>query len=194
MIDAARADRYAGAATSNSPQAVNYRERIVIAGALLITCALIAVDLFNDSGEGVASWHVAIEAGAGLVSLVALFVLLRGTFTLRRQLDEEIASASALREDAERWRAEARRHLEGLAMAIDQQLTKWQLTGAEKEVAFLLLKGYGLKEIAHVRNTSEKTARAQSTAIYAKAGLSGRSELAAFFLEDLLVPQPPDAG
>jgi DNA-binding CsgD family transcriptional regulator len=194
MIDAAGADRYAGDVTSNAPQTVNYRERIVIAGALLITCALIGVDLFNDSGEGVASWHVVIEAGAGLVSLVALFVLLRGTFTLRRRLDEEIASSSALRQEAERWRAEARRHVEGLAMAIDQQLTKWRLTEAEKDVAFLLLKGYGLKEIARARNTSEKTARAQSTAIYAKAGLSGRSELAAFFLEDLLVPQPPGPG
>ena len=63
------------------------------------------------------------------------------------------------------------------------------LTIAEKEVTFLLLKGLGFKEIATVRNTSERTARAQSIAIYAKAGLSGRSELAAFFLEDLLLPQ-----
>ena len=35
--------------------------------------------------------------------------------------------------------------------------------------------------------------RSQSMAVYAKSGLSGRSELAAFFLEDLLVPrQNPD--
>jgi hypothetical protein len=39
-----------------------------------------------------------------------------------------------------------------------------------------------------VRNTTEKTARVQSMSIYAKAGISGRSELSAFFLEDLLVP------
>jgi DNA-binding NarL/FixJ family response regulator len=55
-------------------------------------------------------------------------------------------------------------------------------------VAFLLLKGLSLKEVAGVRNTSEKTARVQSMAVYAKAGISGRSELAAFFLEDLLPP------
>ena len=53
---------------------------------------------------------------------------------------------------------------------------------------FLLLKGLSLKEIADIRHTTEKTARAQSGSIYAKSGLSGRSELAAFFLEDLLVP------
>ncbi|MGE3975871.1 MAG: helix-turn-helix transcriptional regulator, partial [Bdellovibrionales bacterium] len=51
------------------------------------------------------------------------------------------------------------------------------------------LKGLSLKEIAGVRNTTEKTARVQSTAIYSKAGLSGRSELSAFFLEDLLLPE-----
>ena len=40
-----------------------------------------------------------------------------------------------------------------------------------------------------LRGTHEKTVRAQSASIYAKAGLAGRSELAAFFLEDLLVPR-----
>jgi DNA-binding NarL/FixJ family response regulator len=78
--------------------------------------------------------------------------------------------------------------VDGLSKAIDQQLSKWKLSAAEKEVAFLLLKGLSLKEIAEVRNTSEKTARVQSIAVYSKSNLSGRSELSAFFLEDLLVP------
>ena len=72
--------------------------------------------------------------------------------------------------------------------ASHAQLSSWKLTVAEKEVAFLLLKGMSLKEIAEIRKTAEKTARAHSMAIYAKAGLSGRSELSAFFLEDLLPP------
>jgi DNA-binding CsgD family transcriptional regulator len=171
---------------------VTSRERIVLVAALLVTCALIGVDLFNDTGDGVAAWHVMVEAGAGVVSLIALFILLRGSFSLRRRLDAEIAGSASLREAAEHWRAESRRHVEGLAKAIDRQLVAWKLTNAEKEVAFLLLKGYGLKEIARARQTSEKTARAQSTAVYAKSKLSGRSELAAFFLEDLLVP--PEHG
>lgn len=36
--------------------------------------------------------------------------------------------------------------------------------------------------------TSERTIRAQARSIYAKAGLSGRAALSAFFLEDLLAP------
>jgi len=186
-IDAAASGRY-------PRDDVNSRERIVVATALLVTCGLIGIDLFNDSGEGVAIWHVMIEAGAGLVSVTALLFLLRGAITLRRRLDAEIASTASLRAAAEHWRAESRRHVEGLAKAIDRQLTLWRLTDAEKDVAFLLLKGFGLKDIARMRDTTEKTARAQSTAIYAKAGLSGRSELAAFFLEDLLVPKEREAG
>jgi DNA-binding CsgD family transcriptional regulator len=192
------AGRYAGGGhfrntqrevTENETPNVSSRERLVLAIALLVTCALIGLDLINDTSEGVAPWHLFVEASAGLTALVALFVLLRGAFVLRRRLNLEIANFSAFREEAEHWRAQARRHVEGLSQDIDQQLTKWQLTAAEKEVAFLLLKGYELKEIARARNTSAKTARAQSVAIYAKAGLTGRSELAAFFLEDLLVPQ-----
>lgn len=173
---------------------VNNQERVIVAGVLLLTCMLVGIDLFNDTGEGVALWHIVAEAATGLSALVALFYLLRGALVLRRQLRQEVESSSALREQAERWRAESRRHVDGLAKAIDLQLSQWQLTSAEKEVAFLLLKGFGFKEIARARDTSEKTARAQSAAIYAKAGLSGRSELAAFFLEDLLVPREPRHG
>jgi DNA-binding CsgD family transcriptional regulator len=44
-----------------------------------------------------------------------------------------------------------------------------------------------MDEVAKVRGTSERTARDQARAIYRKAGVSGRAELSAFFLEDLLV-------
>jgi DNA-binding CsgD family transcriptional regulator len=180
------------AASGARPGAVGQRDRAIVAGALLVTCMLVGADLVSDSGEGVAVWHMLVEASAGLVALAALFYLLRGSLRLRRRLDAQIEEVSAFRAEAAHWRAESRRHVEGLARAIDQQLTKWRLTAAEKEIAFLLLKVYGLKEIARLRKTSEKTVRAQSTAAYAKAGLSGRSELAAFFLEDLFIP--PDEG
>ena len=52
----------------------------------------------------------------------------------------------------------------------------------------MLLKGLSHKEIAVVRDTSERTVREQSRAVYRKSGLSGRSSFAAFFLEDLLLP------
>ena len=75
-----------------------------------------------------------------------------------------------------------------LGAAIDQQLERWGLTAAEKEVALLLLKGLSHKEIATARDVAESTVRQQARALYRKAGLGGRHDLAAFFLEDLLGP------
>jgi DNA-binding CsgD family transcriptional regulator len=91
--------------------------------------------------------------------------------------------------EAQKWKRVSKTYMEGLSTEIDKQLNRWQLTEAEKEVSFLLLKGLSNKEIAGVRNTSIKTARTQTSAIYSKSGLSGRSELSAFFLEDLLLPE-----
>jgi DNA-binding CsgD family transcriptional regulator len=146
------------------------------------------MDLITDSREGVAIWHVFIEGSVGVLALFGVFFVLRGSVELRHRLDREKRDFEAFRREADRWRSESKKYLEGLSVEIDRQLDKWGLTVAEKEVAFLLLKGLSSKEIAEVRGTTERTARVQSMAIYAKAGLSGRSELSAFFLEDLLVP------
>lgn len=171
---------------------MNQRERFITAGILTIVAVLVAFDILTDLREGVEYWHVIIEGSVGVIALGGVFYLLRGTVTLQHRLQKEIEDFSAFKRQAEAWRADSRKYVEGLALAIDQQLTKWNLTAAEKEVAFLLLKGLSLKEIAEIRQTTEKTARVQSMAVYAKAGISGRSELSAFFLEDLLLPT--DAG
>jgi len=68
----------------------------------------------------------------------------------------------------------------------NQQFGQWLLSHSEKDVALLLIKGFSMKEIADFRSTHEKTVRQQATTIYKKSGLSGRQELAAFFLEDIL--------
>ena len=80
--------------------------------------------------------------------------------------------------------------MNGLGDEIDKQFDKWGLTAAEREVAMLILKGLRHKEIAVARNTTEGTVRQQALMVYKKAGLDGRTDLAAFFLEDLLPPRP----
>jgi DNA-binding CsgD family transcriptional regulator len=167
---------------------LNNKERKVIALVLALVAILVIFDLTTDSSEGVTFWHVLVEGSVGLAAIFGIFYIIRGAVDLRHRLDKEISDFSNFKEEAERWRAESKKYTEGLSQAIDLQLAKWNLTVAEKEVAFLLLKGLSLKEVADVRGTSEKTARAQSLAIYSKSGLAGRSELSAFFLEDLLVP------
>lgn len=168
---------------------MNQKERLIIAAVLALVIILVGIDLITDSREGVIVGHILAEATIGIVALIGVFYVLRGTITLRHQLEKEVSHSLELRKEADTWRAESRKYIEGLSLAIDQQLTKWNLSAAEKEVAFLLLKGLSLKEIAEIRKTTEKTARVQSMAIYSKAGLAGRSELSAFFLEDLLAPR-----
>jgi DNA-binding CsgD family transcriptional regulator len=108
-------------------------------------------------------------------------------------LDRELAAARAearrWSEDARRWNQEAQQVLEGLGAAMDRQFDRWGLTPAEREVALLQLKGLRHKAIAELRHTSERTVRQQALAVYRKSGLRGRSDLAAFFLEDLLLPR-----
>lgn len=168
---------------------MNNRERWVIMAILLGTAIFVGADLITDSQEGVRWWHLAAEGFVALAALGGVVFLLRGSFALQRSLAAEVLKSEGLQKEAEQWRKQAKAHIEGLSQEIERQLNAWMLTASEKEVAFLLLKGLSLKEIAEIRKTSEKTARAQSTAIYEKSGLAGRSELAAFFLEDLLVPK-----
>ena len=160
--------------------------------------ALAGWDVLSDLSEGTTIGHVAVEslvlalgvAGAlwAAQRLRALRAESRELRAESSQLQQHLASA---RLDAQRWQAEVQSLVQGLSAAIDAQLETWKLTTAEKEIALLLLKGLSHKEIAQLRGVSEATVRQQSRAVYRKAGLSGRSDLAAFFLEDLLAPHSP---
>lgn len=164
-------------------------ERFTIASVLLVITIIMSVDIASDALKG-ASWgHLISEGLVALAAVVGLFYLLRGNLRLQHSLAHERQRALELTAEAQKWRDEASKYIEGLSGAIDSQLSEWNLSPSEKEVALLLLKGLSLKEIATIRNTTEKTARVQSASIYAKSGLTGRSELAAFFLEDLLLPR-----
>ena len=168
---------------------MNNKERSVVIAILAVVTLLVTVDLTTDFKEGVAGMHVLFEAATGLAALGGIFYFMKGSYRLRHELSASKNENMELKKEAANWKQEAEKYIEGLSKSIDLQLTKWNLSQAEKEVALLLLKGLSLKEVAEVRNTTEKTARVQSIAIYSKSGLSGRSELAAFFLEDLLQPQ-----
>jgi DNA-binding CsgD family transcriptional regulator len=123
-----------------------------------------------------------------VLTSVGVVLLFRETQRQREEHVRVIRDLELARVQGQRWRAEARTLLQGLGEAIDSQFTRWSLTEAEREVALLLLKGLSHREIAAVRAVSERTVREQARAIYAKAGLSGRATLSAFFLEDLLAP------
>jgi DNA-binding CsgD family transcriptional regulator len=69
---------------------------------------------------------------------------------------------------------------------LAQRFEEWALTPAERDVALFAIKGMSLAEIATLRATSEGTVKAQTAAIYRKAGVSGRPQLLSLFIEDLM--------
>jgi DNA-binding CsgD family transcriptional regulator len=159
---------------------------------------LAAVDVGSDLREGTTLRHVLAEGGIFLVGFVGAALVTRRLVVTQRHARAAEAEAKALAgqlaasaAEAQRWREETRDVLAGLAKAIDRQFERWSLSPAEKEVGLLLLKGLSHKEIAEVRSVTEATARQQARAVYKKAGLAGRHDLAAFFLEDLLLPPEP---
>lgn len=66
---------------------------------------------------------------------------------------------------------------------IQEDFGEWNLSFAERDIAWFMLRGLPLKQIADLRGTSERTVRQQAQAIYRKAGLEGRSDLAGRVLE-----------
>ncbi len=137
--------------------------------------ALVGADLLADAGAGAGGIHLGAEGIATVLAAVGALA------SLRRFLAE--------RAEARRWRQRAEGLLAGVGQTVDRRFEAWGLSAAESEVGLLLLKGLSFKEIASVRGTGERTAREQAGAIYQKAGVAGRAELAAWFLEDVLPPR-----
>ena len=129
-------------------------------------------DAVADIIEGNLGAHIYFEI---LVALALTLAVGLGAVVLRQTLEEMKAQDVAL--------ASARG---ALGDVIAKQFTDWGLTPAERDVAFLALKGLDVAEIAELRGRAAGTVRAQLTRIYSKAGVSGRAQFAAWFVEDLL--------
>jgi DNA-binding CsgD family transcriptional regulator len=93
---------------------------------------------------------------------------------------------------------EARRHLHRAQSAfhdvMEDRFRGWGLTPAERDVALFAIKGLSTSEIAALRGTSEGTIKAQSNAIYRKAGVASRSQLLSLFIDDLMQDHPQGAS
>lgn len=172
---------------------MNNYERWLIATILFVIAILASIDIYNDYFEGVALWHIAVEAIVAFIALAGVFYLIQGRFSLQRSLAREQQFSKALHVEAQKWKQVSQKYVKSLSVEIENQLDLWSLTEAEKEVSFLLLKGLSNKEVAEIRGTSTQTVRSQTNAIYSKSGLNSRSELSAFFLEDLLLPQQQES-
>lgn len=164
------------------------RLRLVLALVLLGIAVAAAIDLALDAPTHWLSFHAIYElaiAAGGLVTATALWLGWVGAERRAAAMRRSLAERSA---EADVWRASARKSLDGLARAIDDQLQTWKLTPTEREIALQLLKGRSHKAIAATTGRSERTVRQHAVVVYQKSGLGGRAELGAFFLEGLMLP------
>jgi len=163
--------------------------RWILAIALLSIIVGGTVDLLMDQPERWLSFHVVFETLMIAGALVMATTLWLGWWRSAHSAASLRESLEAQRAERDAWKASARAALDGLGRAIDEQFRSWGLTPAEREVALMLLKGYGHKEIAALTGRGERTVRQHAGVVYEKAGLAGRAELAAYFLHDLMLPE-----
>lgn len=162
------------------------RKEIALLLVLLLVAVTSGMDLFTDLSHGVSFSHVFKE---GLIVVLALILTIWILYELRQQiaqiksLKSELVESKQQNSRANSYIITARKQL---TEVVSKQFDEWGLSTSEKEVGWLLLKGFSLKEIAAIRDTHEKTVRQQASALYKKSGLSGRHGFAAWFIEDLL--------
>lgn len=158
--------------------------RYVLAGVLVvqILCAAFFVSdiLISVLGLPIApiSWTfvelIEIGAAVGLILGVAV-----GALALR-----QARARSAKAEEALRRARSAFRDI------MEERFGEWDLTPAERDVALFALKGFSTQDIADLRGVSEGTIKAQTNAIYRKAGVSGRPQLLSLFIDELVDDGP----
>jgi DNA-binding CsgD family transcriptional regulator len=164
------------------------RERLIMMLALLLVIFFVIEDVFDDWSHGSSLSHIATEIVIVLICLFGFLYTLYKYYSALRASRSIQSDLQKVQTDLATYKNETEHLIQGLGQKIDKQFEDWGLTNAEKEVALLLLKGLSVKEIADVRNASEKTVGQHATAVYQKSHLHGRAELAAFFLEDLFTP------
>jgi len=109
---------------------------------------------------------VALALGAGVVMGV---LVLRRLIAEARQRDRTVALARG-----------------AMAEIVEQRFAEWGLTDAESEVALFAVKGYGVAEIARLRDSAMGTVRAQLSRVYVKAGVTNQAMLIGSFIDEFL--------
>ena len=151
----------------------------ILIGLVLVVQVLCAVFFLLNTFSGLIGfapidWRYIelIELGAGLGLLIGIVL---GGLILNRTLRRNTHVESQLRAAS------------GAFMELlEENFDTWGLTPAERDVALFSIKGLSTHDIAEMRSTSEGTVKAQTNAIYRKAGVSGRPQLLSLFIEELM--------
>ena len=144
--------------------------------SLLTFCTVFFVgdalmDIFNPTPAEAAEndWMEYIVSFTLLIGLAFTGRELLGFIRREKRMSDQLSVASG-----------------AFAQVLTDQFAAWDLTSAEKEVALMGIKGFSIAEIAEMRQTKEGTIKAQNAAIYRKAGVTSRTQLLSYFIEDLI--------
>ena len=130
--------------------------------------------LFSVIGFAPLNWQVSefIELGAAVSLLIGVGLtwwVLIGILKRNKLMEVQLRAASGAFMDL-----------------LYERFQEWELTPAEADVALFAIKGLSTQDIANLRGVSEGTVKAQTNAIYRKAGVTGRPQLLSQFLDDLI--------
>ena len=162
-------------------------ERYILTIIFIMVSILLVGDIYEDIQEGSSLAHVIKESFVMMLGLIGLLVLWAKYFVAKSNNLDFKVDIQKLKSDLNHYKTETLHLSEGLGNKINEQLIEWKFTKSEKDVSLLLLKGLSIRDISIARDSSEKTIKQHCTNLYQKANNKGRSELSAFFLEDILV-------
>lgn len=149
---------------------------------VIASIADIAIDISHNSNLA----HLVQESIILFLAIIILFRIFTVIIQQRKlnlQLQAEIVKKDLQYSKISEELVKAKRNFGEM---ITKQFTDWNLTQSEADVSWLILKGLNSKEIAQIRNLSEKTVRNQLSSVYKKSGLRGKQHLIAWFMDDLL--------
>ena len=139
---------------------------------LALVGVFFAYDIYVDLSANGPDSHLWLEFVFFILILMRLIYEIRTFSKLTEELSEEKTRTANLSGQLNEY--------------ISSHFEQWDLSKSEKEIAWLMLKGYSFKEIAVLRQVKEKTVRQQASTIYTKSGSNNRNEFNAFFYEELI--------
>ena len=158
---------------------------LIALGAVQALCAIFFVGEIAISALGLTAvpirWFyielIEIGAAIGLIlgTTLGAFAILNARRRTARAEDALRAASGAFME------------------VLEDRFAEWALTPAERDVALFAIKGFSTADIARLRDTSEGTVKAQTNAIYRKAGVTGRPQLLSLFIDALMEDGLPQA-
>lgn len=141
--------------------------------AVAVVVNLVVSILGHDAADG--NWRLreALEISAAVGLIIGTVVGIRAV--IRAHRNQRVAE-NALRAASGAF-----------AAAVDDRFKQAKLTQAEHAVAWLIVKGFSIKEASELRGTSEGTIKSQCNAIYRKLAVTGRAQLLSLLVEDILL-------